>query len=45
MSDDIANQMASEIKVIGEEGIPPNSGEALNWFAESVEQFAFRSKS
>jgi hypothetical protein len=39
VSDDIANQMATEIKVIGEEGIPPNTGEALNWFLASIAKF------
>jgi hypothetical protein len=45
VSDDIANHMTSEIKLIGEEGIPPNSGEALNWFAKQIEQFVSRSES
>jgi hypothetical protein len=39
VSDDIANQMATEIKVIGEEGIPPNTGEALSWFLASIAKF------
>jgi hypothetical protein len=39
LHDDIAEQMATEIRDIGEEGIPPGSGEACNWFRAELERF------
>lgn len=43
--DDIAYQMTSELEMLAEEGIPPGTGDAINWFREAIAEFAKQSAS
>lgn len=42
LSDDIAYQIAHEAKMISEEGIPPGTGDALNWFRDAITEYQDR---